>query len=168
MSRKISEVGLQFKEKFSYTGKITKDAMGKELWNEWCKLYSKKRFASLEHKKELAKRKQKREAKREAKREQKKQQRRLNGKQYYHYCKNIEQVENFFEAQKSNFNGWILHHKLEQMFTADELKTMNIYYNCKPGELIFIKASEHNNNFRLHYGCRIRNMSKNGRRKIKK
>lgn len=165
MSRKMTEVGLQFREKFGYTGKITKEAMGKQLWNEWCKLAMKKRWTTPEHKKELEERKKKREAEREAERERIKQKRRICGKQYQHYCKNIEQVENFSEAQKDNFEGWILHHKLEQIFTANELKAMGIYFNCKPGELMFIKVSEHNNNIRLHYGCRIRDKSKCGRRK---
>lgn len=135
--------------------------MGKELWNEWCKLAVKKRWATPEHKKELAERK----AKREAEREKRNKERRINGEHYQHYCKNIKLVENFSEAQKDNFEGWILHHKLEQMFTAKELKAMGIYFNCKPGELMFIKVSEHNNSLRLHYGCRIRDKSKCGRRK---
>ena len=164
MSRKITEVGLQFREKFGYYGKITRDAMGKELWNEWCKLAVKKRWTTLEHKKELAERK----AKRDAEREHRKQQIYLNGKQYHKYCKNIELVENFYEAKKDAFKCWILlYHKLEQMFTAEELKIMGIYYDCKPGELMFIKVSEHNSNIRLHYVCRIRNKSKCGRRKKK-
>lgn len=50
------------------------------------------------------------------------------------------------------------------MFTASELIEMDIYYNCKPCELMFIRVSEHNNNLKLHYGCRIRDMSKCGRK----
>lgn len=164
MSRKITEVGLQFREKFSYTGKITRKAMGKELWNEWCKLAMKKRWTTPEHKKQLAERKEERKEERIIKTEQINKERRLNGYKYHNYCKNIELVENFYEAQKDDFNGWILHHKLEQMFTASELMEMGIYYNCKPGELMFIRVSEHNNNLKLHYGCRIRDMSKCGRK----
>lgn len=163
MPRKITEVGLQFREKFGYTGKIAKEAMGKELWNEWCKLDMKKRWTTPEHKKELAKRKEQRIIETE----QRRIERILNGEQYRHYCKNIELVENFYEAQKDAFKGWILHHKLEQMFTASELIKMNIYYNCKPGELMFIRVSEHNSNRKLHYGYRIRDMSKCGRMKKK-
>lgn len=58
MSRKITEVGLQFREKFGYTGKLTKEAMGKELWNEWCKLAMNKRLTTPEHKKWLSERKE--------------------------------------------------------------------------------------------------------------
>ena len=163
MPRKITEVGLQFREKFSYTGKITRKAMGKELWNEWCKVAMNKRRTTPEHKKQLAERK----LERRIKTEQINKERRLNGEQYHKYCKNIELVENFYEAQKDDFNGWILHHKLEQMFTASELKEMGIYYKCKPGELMFIRVSEHNSNHKLHYGCRIRDMSKCGRNKKK-
>ena len=175
MPRKITEVGLQFREKFGYTGKLTKEAMRKELWNEWCKLAMKKRWTTPEHKKELTERKEQRRIKNEERKEQRRikneernKQRRLNGEQYHKYCKNIELVENFYEAQKDDFNGWILHHKLEQMFTASELMKMNIYYNCKPGELMFIRVSEHNSNRKLHYGCRIRDMSKCGRKKCEK
>ena len=164
MSRKITEVGLQFREKFGYTGKITRKAMGKELWNEWCKVAMKKRWNTPEHKKELTEIKEQRKEQRRIKNEERNKQRRLNGEQYHNYCKNIELVENFYEAQKDDFNGWILHHRLEQMFTSSELMEMGIYYNCKPGELMFIRVSEHNNNFKLHYGCRIRNMSKCGRK----
>ena len=156
MPRKITEVGLQFREKFGYTGKITRKAMGKELWNEWCKVAMKKRCTTPEHKKQLAERK----LERRIKTEQRNKERILNGEKYHKYCKNIELVENFYEAQKDDFNGWILHHKLEQMFSANELMNMGIYYKCKPGELMFIRVSEHNNNRKLHYGCRIRDMSK--------
>lgn len=159
MPRKISDIGLKFREKFGYFRKLSKECMGKELWNEYCKLVMKERWKSPKHKKELAERK----AKREQIKVKRDVERRLSGKQYQHYCKNIELVENFSEAKKDNFKGWILHHKLEQMFTAEELNAMGIYYDCKPGELMFIKASEHNNNLRLHYGCRIRDKSKCGR-----
>lgn len=100
MSRKITEVGLQFREKFSYTGKITRKAMGKELWNEWCKVAMKKRWTTPEHKKQLAERKEERRIKTE----QRNKERILNGEQYHKYCKNIELVENFYEAQKDGFN----------------------------------------------------------------
>lgn len=161
MPRKITEVGLKFREKFGYTGKITRKAMGKELWNEWCKVAMNKRWTTPEHKKQLAERKEERRIKTE----QINKERRLNGYKYHKYCKNIELVENFYEAQKDDFNGWILHHKLEQMFTASELKEMGIYYNCKPGELMFIRVSYHNHNLKLHYGCRISYISRFGRHK---
>ena len=31
MGRKITKTGLEFREKFGYTGKLTKECMGKEL-----------------------------------------------------------------------------------------------------------------------------------------
>lgn len=163
MPRKISEFGKKFREKFSYYGKLTKECMGKELWNEYYKIWTKKFVTSSEHQTEIAERK----IKRSIETIKRRQQREKDGEQYFCYCRDIKEVENFYEAQKENFKGWVLHHKLEQMFTAYELQAMGIYFNCKPGELIFLKVSEHNNNLRLHFGCRIRYMSKNGRKNEK-
>ena len=102
MPRNCTKFGNDFRQKFNYTGKLTKECMGDKLWNEYYKMLMKERFSSS-------------------------------------------------------------YHKLEQIFTANELMKMNIYYNCKPGELIFIRINEHNNNTKLHYGCRIRDKSRCGR-----
>lgn len=161
MPRKCTEFGKSFREKFNYTGKLTKERMGPELWNEYNKILSKNRMSSFEHKQDVI---NKRIIRNNITKEKVKL-RRLDGNQYKKYCKTPELIEGFYEAQKDNFENWILHHKLEQMFTADELKAMNIYYDCKPGELMFIKASEHNGNTKLHYGLRIRDKSKSGRPK---
>lgn len=53
MGKHIGEIGLQFREKFDYTGKMSREAMGKELWNEYYKMLMKERFASPEHKNEV-------------------------------------------------------------------------------------------------------------------
>lgn len=163
MPRNCTKFGNDFRQKFNYTGKLTKECMGSKLWNEYYKMLMKERFSSSEHKQVIEERKEKRKAARE----QKKAKARFSGEQYKHYCQNYKDIENFYEAQKDNFKGWICHHKLEQIFTSNELVKMNIYYNCKPGELIFIRINDHNNNTKLHYGCRIRDKSKCGRhRKI--
>ena len=161
MSRSCTKLGNDFRKKFNYNGKLTKECMGPELWNEYNKILSKNRMSSFEHKQDVINKNiiRKNNTKEKAKL------RRQNGDQYKKYCKTPELIENFYEAQKDNFVDWILHHKLEQMFTANELKAMNIYYNCKPGELMFIKVSEHNGNSKLHYGLRIRDKTKLGRPK---
>ena len=161
MPRNCTKFGNYFRQKFNYTGKLTKECMGDKLWNEYYKMLMKEHFSSSEHKQVIEERKRIRKIVRE----ENKKLELHSGKQYKKYCKNPELIENFYEAQKDNFEGWICHHKLEQIFTANELNKMNIYYNCKPGELIFIKINEHNNNTKLHYGCRIRDKSRCGRRK---
>lgn len=163
--KKASKFGEMFREKFHYEGKLTRKEMGPELWNEYYKILQKNKIKSEKHKKELEERKIARKTIIEERAKLREAMKRLNGEHYKKYCKTPELIENFYEAQKENFKGWVLHHKLEQMFTSKELIMMNIYYDCKPGELIFLPISEHNNNMRLHLGCRLRNMSKNSRKR---
>lgn len=165
MPKSCTKLGNDFRKKFNYYGKLTKDCMGPKLWNEYYKFLSKRKASSVEYKKEATERKIARKAAAEEKAKLREAMRRLNGEQYKKYCKTPELIENFYEAQKDNFKNWILHHKLEQMFTASELITMNIYYDCKPGELMFMKVNEHNGNARLHYGIRKRDKTKCGRHK---
>jgi len=37
MAKNITEFGKSFKEKFNYTGKLTKECLKDELWNEYCR-----------------------------------------------------------------------------------------------------------------------------------
>lgn len=70
------------------------------------------------------------------------------------FCKNFELIENYDDALSSS-EMYVIHHRLEQVFTKEELKRANWYYNRKPQELIFLKRSEHNNNTKIHVGCRL-------------
>ena len=74
------------------------------------------------------------------------------------YCKNFTEIENYEIAYK-DAEQWICHHKLENIFTHKQLKEMGLYYNLKPGELMFIKQSNHNGNPKLHIGCKIQYQS---------
>ena len=78
----------------------------------------------------------------------------------YHFeefCKDYENIENYQKAKADNFKGWNCHHRLETHtsegerrlvdITADELKTLNMYYNRPADELIFLTIYEHS---RLH------------------
>lgn len=44
MSRNTTEFGNKFREMFNYKGKIAKECMGKELWNEYSKMKSRERY----------------------------------------------------------------------------------------------------------------------------
>ena len=153
MPRKITEVGLQFREKFGYTGKIAKEAMGKELWNEWCKLAMKKRWTTPEHKKELAKIKEQRRIKHIETLKQLKE----TGAYLKKYCDDYKNIENYYKAAADNFIGWQCHHRLETHtsdgerrlvdITAAELIALGMYYNRPANELILMKMKDHR---RLH------------------
>ena len=153
MPRKITEVGLQFREKFGYTGKIAKEAMGKELWNEWCKLAMKKRLTTPEHKKELAKIKEQRRIKHIETLKQLKE----TGAYLKKYCDDYKNIENYYKAAADNFIGWQCHHRLETHtsdgerrlvdITAAELIALGMYYNRPANELILMKMKDHR---RLH------------------
>ena len=153
MPRKITEVGLQFREKFGYTGKLTKEAMGKELWNEWCKLAMKKRWTTPEHKKELEEKKERRRIKHIETLKQRKE----TGAYLKKYCDDYKSIENYEKALADNFKGWLCHHRLET-HTSDgvrrtvdivsaELIALGMYYNRPAEELVLMKIKEHR---RLH------------------
>lgn len=79
------------------------------------------------------------------------------------YCKDFTKIENYDEAVTDTTEMWVCHHKLENIFTLQELVDMGIYYNIKPGELMFIRKSEHQGNAKLHIGCRRKNESQKGK-----
>lgn len=79
------------------------------------------------------------------------------------YCKNYEEIENYQDAIADNTEMWVCHHKLENIFTRQELIDMGIYYNIKPGELMFIRRSEHRGNIKLHIGCRRMHEAQKGK-----
>ena len=73
---------------------------------------------------------------------------------YKQYCKEPEKIENYEKAKKDNFKGWECHHRLEthtpdgkrrdEDITQKELKSLGMYYNRPPEELIFLTIKEHN------------------------
>lgn len=72
---------------------------------------------------------------------------------YKQYCKDYENIENYYKAKADNFNGWNCHHRLETHtsdgkrrdvdITTAELKALDMYYNRPSDELVFLKISEH-------------------------
>ena len=67
-----------------------------------------------------------------------------------------EMIENYYEAQKDDFNGWEIHHRMELRSTGavvdsskQELINWGLYYNRPANELIFLKKEEH---VKLHRG----------------
>ena len=65
-------------------------------------------------------------------------------------CKDFQDIENYEEAVNDPNELWICHHRLEQVFTAEELHRAGWYYGRKPQELIFLRYKEHNNNADIH------------------
>ena len=79
-------------------------------------------------------------------------------------CESIEYIENYELAKKDNFNGWVLHHRLETHTEAGErrisdlsrnkLIELDVYYNRPAKELIYLKNEEHS---KLHneHTCKL-------------
>lgn len=72
-----------------------------------------------------------------------------------------EMIENYYEAQKDDFNGWEIHHRMELRSTGavvdssrQDLIDWGIYYNRPANELIFLKKEEHS---KLHRGVNNNN-----------
>lgn len=154
MPKHITDFGKRFRERFNYNGKLTKECMGKELWNEYFKMKNLERHASTEHKMLLAERKEERRRKHIETLKQKKE----SGSYLSSYCKDdITKIENYEEAKADGFNGWQLHHRLETHTSdgelrkvdllAKELIALDMYYNRPAEELILMTAKEHR---RLH------------------
>ena len=88
------------------------------------------------------------------------------------YCREIERVENFKEAEKDNFEGWVVHHRYEtetsdgnprsQELLSDELKALGMYYDRPANELIFMRRSEQTEEHKVKI---IRYGSENGNSK---
>ena len=144
MPKNATDFGKSFREKFNYAGKLTKECMGKELWNEYYKMLTKERNASPEHKKELAERKEQR---------QQEMLKRLNNplyklhskiKSYYiKYCNDITNVENFELAKIDKFEGWDLHHINGEKMSVADLKKAGLYFNRPADEFVFLKHDDH-------------------------
>ena len=90
---------------------------------------------------------------------------------FKYYCKDYENIENYDKAKADDFKNWEVHHRLETHnsdgerrlvdITADELKTLDMYYNRPADELIFLTISEHS---RLH--MKGKHLSEETRKKI--
>lgn len=65
------------------------------------------------------------------------------------YCKEYTKIENYEQAMKDNFKGWVVHHRLELTLDGEEVHTpkslirLGMYYDRPYYELIFMKRSEH-------------------------
>lgn len=153
----ITEFGKNFREKFNYVGKLTKECMGKELWNEYCKMKAKERVQSPKHKQIIEERKIERRINGALKHIATLKIKKETGAYLAKYCKDYTKIENYNKAVEDKFIGWQLHHRLEthnsdgERRSVDigfkELKALNMYYNRPPEELILMKTTEHR---RLH------------------
>lgn len=75
------------------------------------------------------------------------------------YCKNYEEIENYQTAISDTSELWVCHHRMEEVFTHQELMNAGWYYNRPASELIFIRDLEHRNNPKLHIGIRRKHIS---------
>jgi len=154
MPRKQTLTGTLFRQKFGYYGKLTKEAMGKQLWNEYYKMLSKAKTNSDEHIKAKAERKQKRH-----KLALERQQHRKDvGEHLKSYCcDDITKIENYEAAKADKFVNWQCHHRLETHtsdgerrlvdLTRRELNAFGMYWKRPASELILLPMIEHR---RLH------------------
>ena len=55
----------------------------------------------------------------------------------------IDAVENYDRACSEDFEGWTLHHKKEDKYTAKELIALKEYYYVDPNDLIWLTEEEH-------------------------
>lgn len=55
----------------------------------------------------------------------------------------IDAVENYDKACSEDFEGWTLHHKKEDRYTAKELIALKEYYYVDPNDLIWLTEEEH-------------------------
>lgn len=60
-------------------------------------------------------------------------------------CKTPELIENYNLAIADKTQVWDCHHRNEHLYTEDELRSLGLYYNCPPCELIFLTRKEHSN-----------------------
>lgn len=67
------------------------------------------------------------------------------------YSDFLEDVENYELAKADDFKGWIVHHKLEALFSSEELIRMNRYFFRPARELIFLRKKRDNSNLYHHY-----------------
>lgn len=74
-------------------------------------------------------------------------------------CKEYEKVENYAEAVADKTQMWDLHHRNGAKMPREELERLGLYFNRPPGELMFLKHTEHS---RLH----DLNMSEENRNKL--
>lgn len=65
------------------------------------------------------------------------------------YCNDFHKIENYESAQRDNFKGWVLHHRLEisldgqEVHTPATLERLNMYWHRPYFELIFMKRGDH-------------------------
>lgn len=159
MPRKPTKLAEEFRNTFGYFGKLTKEAMGKELWNEYYKMRSKNVVQTPEYKKNLKKKKlQKRQAASERMKE-----RHSRGYHLMTYCcDDISLIENYEKAAADKFIGWHCHHRLETHnsdgerrsvnISAKELRALGMYYERPASELILMTSKEHLRLHNLHHG----------------
>lgn len=68
----------------------------------------------------------------------------INIKQAKRYCcEDISLIENYEKAINDNSQVWDIHHKLGIEYTTKELIKMNMYFNVKSNDLIFLTRKEH-------------------------
>lgn len=79
------------------------------------------------------------------------------------FCSDYEKIENYEQAINDT-EMWVCHHRLETVFTRNELVKADWYLDRKPEELIFLRRQEHRGNPDLHIGVRRRFEAQKGKK----
>lgn len=71
-------------------------------------------------------------------------------KNAYCYCKeDISLVENYDKAKEDLSCMWHCHHRLEELYSTLELKSLGQYYWVPASALIFLHPDEHRKTFHM-------------------
>lgn len=69
-----------------------------------------------------------------------------NGEPYSNcYCRHPELIENYDLAIADRTQIWDVHHRLEELYSQEELIERGEYYDVSPEDLIFLTKAEHHN-----------------------
>lgn len=60
------------------------------------------------------------------------------------YCKDYTKIENYEKAVADATQVWECHHRMEAVYTRQELIKYGLYYDREPHQLIFLTSAEHN------------------------
>lgn len=60
------------------------------------------------------------------------------------FCKTPELIENYEKAIADITQTWECHHRMEAVYSRDELIKYGLYYDCEPHQLIFLTRADHN------------------------
>ena len=79
------------------------------------------------------------------------------------FCRHPELIENYDKAIADTTQVWECHHRMEAIYTREELIKYKLYYDREPHQLIFLTRAEHNT---LHH--KGKTLSEEAKKKMSK